>query len=356
MSDQLGTPRMIFDQTGSLANISRHDYLPFGEEIFAGTGGRTTGQGYTLSDNVRQKFTQKERDNETGLDYFGARYYGSTQGRFTNPDPLLSSGTVFDPQSWNRYSYTSNNPLKYTDPTGLYEWSNDLGGHASDQDLLDKANSIKDEKKRNEAISNANHIIGLRNHFRNALAGASATAQSGRLTASQQAEVARAVNSYGKEGDGNNVIVAFGRQGTGVGANTDGTFLNDEIVVTFDPHHKGFNLIADVAHEGSHVADNQDFNATHAGGIYDYGGTSDISEYETERRAYEVTSLVAQASGKGSYLNDSPSYQVWSSGWKVADRETKRAAGIDRVISTHYDGASKAKPGPTFGQVKMNAP
>jgi len=42
---------MIFDQTGSLANISRHDYLPFGEELFAGTGGRTAPQGYTLSDN-----------------------------------------------------------------------------------------------------------------------------------------------------------------------------------------------------------------------------------------------------------------------------------------------------------------
>jgi hypothetical protein len=41
----------------------------------------------------------KERDNETGLDYFGARYYASTQGRFTSPDPLLGSGRIENPQT-----------------------------------------------------------------------------------------------------------------------------------------------------------------------------------------------------------------------------------------------------------------
>jgi YD repeat-containing protein len=75
VTDQLGTPRMIFDQSGSLAGVSRHDYLPFGEELFAGTGGRTVSQGYGAADGVRQKFTSKERDIETGLDYFGARYF-----------------------------------------------------------------------------------------------------------------------------------------------------------------------------------------------------------------------------------------------------------------------------------------
>jgi hypothetical protein len=59
VTDHLGTPRMVVDKTGTLAGVSRHDYLPFGEEIFAGTGGRTTGQGYSVADGVRQKFTQK---------------------------------------------------------------------------------------------------------------------------------------------------------------------------------------------------------------------------------------------------------------------------------------------------------
>ena len=67
ISDQLGTPRMVLDQTGSLAAMKRHDYLPFGEELFAPSSGRTATQGYASGDGVRQQFTSKERDNETGL-------------------------------------------------------------------------------------------------------------------------------------------------------------------------------------------------------------------------------------------------------------------------------------------------
>jgi RHS repeat-associated protein len=104
------------DQTGSLANLRRHDYLPFGEELFADTGGRSPAQGYSPGDGVRQQFTQKERDNETELDYFLARYYASGQGRFTSPDAYF--GRLTDPQTLNLYSYVKNNPLKYIDPTG----------------------------------------------------------------------------------------------------------------------------------------------------------------------------------------------------------------------------------------------
>jgi len=109
VTDHLGTPRMIFDESGSLANVSRHDYLPFGEELTGQIGGRTTQQGYT-GDSTRQKFTQKERDIETGLDFFGARYYASPQGRFTSVDPSRESIQLTNPQSWNRYSHTYNNP------------------------------------------------------------------------------------------------------------------------------------------------------------------------------------------------------------------------------------------------------
>jgi RHS repeat-associated protein len=122
VADHLGTPRMIFDASGKLENMTRHDYLPFGEELFAPTGGRTAAMGYSGSDGLRQQFTTKERDVETGLDYFLARYYSSTQGRFILPDPLLSSGKVAEPQSWNRYNYCSNNPLNIIDPTGLDWW------------------------------------------------------------------------------------------------------------------------------------------------------------------------------------------------------------------------------------------
>ena len=63
--------------------------------------------------------TQKERDNETGLDYFGARYYGSTMGRFTSIDPVnLTAERLVDPQGLNLYGYVRNNPLTLLDPTG----------------------------------------------------------------------------------------------------------------------------------------------------------------------------------------------------------------------------------------------
>ena len=118
VTDQLGTPRMIADKTGSLSGMSRHDYLPFGEELFAGSGGRTTGKGYNQPDAIRQHFTGYERDNETGLDFAKARYYSNLQGRFTSIDPV--SGVPGSPQTWNAYTYTLNNPINLTDPTGMF--------------------------------------------------------------------------------------------------------------------------------------------------------------------------------------------------------------------------------------------
>jgi len=146
VSDQLGTPRMIFDQSGSLASVSRHDYLPFGEELFAGASGRTAAQGYNASDGVRQHFSQKERDNETGLDYFGARYYSSAQGRFTSVDPSRKSVEPTDPQSWDRYSYTLGNPLKYIDPNG--KWSTEIHNRIIDKAFPGLTNSQREILKR----------------------------------------------------------------------------------------------------------------------------------------------------------------------------------------------------------------
>jgi len=129
-SDMLGSTRLVTSSSGEAKG--RHDYLPFGEELFGGTnanpgpGGRKPSLGYgcdpsdpnCLPDGVRQKFTQKERDIETNLDYFLARYYSSTQGRFTSPDDFLNDTHVHDPASWNLYTYVRNNPLKLVDPTG----------------------------------------------------------------------------------------------------------------------------------------------------------------------------------------------------------------------------------------------
>jgi RHS repeat-associated protein len=64
--------------------------------------------------------TGKERDSESGNDYFGARYYASSMGRFMSPDPSgLLAQHPEDPQSWNLYAYARNNPLIYLEPNGL---------------------------------------------------------------------------------------------------------------------------------------------------------------------------------------------------------------------------------------------
>lgn len=67
-------------------------------------------------------FTGKERDSETGLDFFGARYLSSAQGRFTSTDPKeFTKRTIENPQKWNKYAYTLNNPLALIDPDGKEE-------------------------------------------------------------------------------------------------------------------------------------------------------------------------------------------------------------------------------------------
>lgn len=112
-SDHLGTPRVITKPNGDV--LGRHDYQPFGEEIDDAFG-RTAIPGYAAADKLRQQFSGKERDTETQLDYFGARYYASTYGRFTGVDP--GPFTPADPQNFNRYAYVQNNPLKFIDPNG----------------------------------------------------------------------------------------------------------------------------------------------------------------------------------------------------------------------------------------------
>jgi RHS repeat-associated protein len=93
-----------------------------------------TGFGGCLYDaGIRPCCSGKERDAETGLDFFQARYMSSAQGRFTSPDPLgAAAGKEGDPQSWNLYAYARNNPLLYVDPDGLKYRICDTSGNCYD--------------------------------------------------------------------------------------------------------------------------------------------------------------------------------------------------------------------------------
>jgi RHS repeat-associated protein len=143
-SDSLGSARVITNASAGV--VARHDYMPFGDEVSAGVGGRTTGMGFlSTADSLRQKFTGKEREGETGLDYFVARYYASSQGRFTSSDPLLSSGKPAHPQSWNRYSYCLNKPLSLIDPEGLI-WGSYVDGDTLHYQWYDSEEELKKAK------------------------------------------------------------------------------------------------------------------------------------------------------------------------------------------------------------------
>jgi RHS repeat-associated protein len=153
-ADALGSTRLVTDANG--AAVRCYDYLPFGEEIASGTAGRSAPCFTAASpDTVSEKFSGKERDAETGLDYFGARYYSGGQGRFTSPDPVMSSGRASDPQSWNRYAYARNNPLLYVDPTGTTYQICDTQGNCEDN-YSDKDFRKNFQKSNNVLLINGN--------------------------------------------------------------------------------------------------------------------------------------------------------------------------------------------------------
>ncbi len=102
--DAIGSVRAVTDQQRNV--VRRHNYFAFGEEYMSDAGADS------------RRFTGKERDAETGFDYFGARYYRAASGRFMTVDPNHVGGDIFDPQSWNAYGYARNNPLRYVDPDG----------------------------------------------------------------------------------------------------------------------------------------------------------------------------------------------------------------------------------------------
>jgi RHS repeat-associated protein len=117
-TDAVGSVRLVTDASGHA--LAQHDYLPFGLELAS------------VPDPAPQRFTGKERDSETALDYFGARYYAGARGRFTTVDPGHAGADASSPQSWNAYTYGLNNPLRFDDPTGTC--SQDAKGNYSDRD------------------------------------------------------------------------------------------------------------------------------------------------------------------------------------------------------------------------------
>jgi RHS repeat-associated protein len=125
LNDWLGTKRVVTKYDGTVAQMCMN--LPFGDELIC-----------SANDLNEQHFTGQIHDQESGNDYFNARYYSNSTGRFLSPDPL--GGQLTNPQTLNRYAYAVNNPLTNVDPTGLYHcvWSETENGGATQQQCSDQ--------------------------------------------------------------------------------------------------------------------------------------------------------------------------------------------------------------------------
>ncbi|MDQ1353921.1 MAG: hypothetical protein QG657_4230 [Acidobacteriota bacterium] len=122
MSDQINSTRIITDDLGNV--VYSEAYGPYGD--FQKT--------WTKTYDPKQKFSGKEREGYSELDYFGARYFDNNSNRFIAVDPIINKeGAIGNPQLWNLYAYCANNPITHFDPDGRKVW---LGARSLDHPLV----------------------------------------------------------------------------------------------------------------------------------------------------------------------------------------------------------------------------
>lgn len=273
------------------------------------------------------KFTGKERDSETGLDYFGARYNASNMGRFISPDPGNIGVNPLYPQSWNAYSYSLNNPLSLTDPTGLYV--------CEDSTECDSENDKKFAKSLGDAQAGADKLAG-----------------------DDRAAAQRAIDAYGEKGVDNGVNVRFDaniKESGGVTevsgvANGNKSAYNptgQNINVTFRPDAVGGDASAGlVAHEGSHVADASDWVKS------GFSPTANPTGLNTELNGYHVQFNILNVLPVPAGMNRAGGFLQFGTGqmaWKAGDTFKMITPDLQQKIQQNYTNTSS--PAFTKGSV-----
>ncbi|HXW63059.1 MAG TPA: RHS repeat-associated core domain-containing protein, partial [Candidatus Acidoferrales bacterium] len=303
VADHLGTSRVIAEApSGSMTAALCYDadFYPFGGE-------RT----YTTACSQNYKFTGKERDSESGLDNFGARYKSPSAGRFVGPDPAgLLAVSLKNPQTWNLYTYAMNNPLRYTDPTGKYTCADDNNKCQTDQDKAFEGARQRD----------------LQSNDRSVVAAAQA---------------------YGDATKDNHVAVVFvsGDQGgTSLTYSTNGNTVTYQITVNIPGSHTDIALDEDVGHEGTHVGQDQALAASiKPNGNFNNG--LNLTNYDAENSAYHVNAAIIQASGQPRSLDPAGNYVIHPGDSPAQVNETINRFLEDKSANP-YGGVTQQNPGP----------
>ena len=163
-NDWLGTKRGEGEILSGSTCVNTYFSLAYGNDLTTLGGG--------CPDATEHHFTGKERDSESGNDYFKYRYYASSMGRWLSPDPSMFTHVDFgNPQSLNLYNYVGNRPLTLTDLDGLcwqgFQWAcnivqrfqnfHDGFGFQTDNQILTKPNKRSqrkvEENRRVESLS-----------------------------------------------------------------------------------------------------------------------------------------------------------------------------------------------------------
>jgi RHS repeat-associated protein len=281
-SDWLGTERFRTNLATVPYSTETCTSLPFGD-----------GLNCVGSDPDPLHFTGKERDAATGLDNFGARYFGSSMGRFMTPDwSAKPQGVPYavldDPQSLNLYAYVRNNPLNRTDPSGHYICTG--------------------TKPQCQAVANG-------------LAQARAALQSKDLSKEQRTALDKVVSTFGKAGDEHDgVTISFGKTQSPIATADAHSYKDDNGLLKTDItfNSKSFASLNStevggvLVHERSHGIDGI------ARGNMDPQNKNE--EFRTELRAYNVQSYVPKALGV--YYPG-----LWNPNWAPDSAEASRFTG-----------------------------
>ncbi len=312
MADHLGSTRMLTD--GGKVQKQLVDYAPFGEPL-AGYDGRDA-RWNGVSSGVY--FTGQERDGETGLDYFGARYFSGAQGRFTSPDEPFVDQHPEEPQSWNLYTYGRNNPLAYIDPSGQYVCGKSVS--------TDQCDSFQKSLDQAQTAANA-----LKDTF-----GADS---------SQYKQAQGAISAYGGRGDVNGVTINVGDTGkygaittvaNAAGPITDQNKNGQNINVTFNAAvlSPDSSVPTLVAHEGSHVADASAYVSS------GFSPNADPTNRTTETKAYQVQANIGIGLGwlyqTVSFAGQSP-YLLQFRSWPQANSNNV----INGILTHQYTNLDK---------------